>query len=292
MATPTSDLRRVRRFIVTATRVLRATRWRRLVGLADKIEHWARSATRRRFVVVLVYLVAFTVAAKPLFSAAVDSFTLVNERVLGWGYCYERDPSSRGFNARRYRRSCVADQISLFTWQDGPRASGCTDCDNRAAQLVVGGEGRSQVWVEYYLEKGRWLPGHVWAVAHARLVPGWHLEGIVLQRIDHGIRVCNKKRQPLTLEVFLPLDAGRGCQSPSLWGYAAPFARLDRWLDRIWRGYGCPNVTNTFYVRWLTSDAKPNVDECWRDEKDTQMFRADAKAEWQPGAKITVIRRD
>lgn len=286
------SVRSVRRLIKVGTSALKATRWKRVVAFADRIEAWSEAATRRRFIVTLIALVALIVAVRPLVSVLTDLAIVTNERFLGWGYCFERDPGTKGFDARRNRRSCIPDHISLFTWQDGPRREGCLDCDSNAAQLVVASEGQ-QLWVEYYFKKDRWLPAHHWKLVHPRLVAVDHREGVVLQRVDHGIRVCSTAFHPLTLEFFVPLDAGRGCDAPSLWGYTTPLARLDRLLDRVLRKHECSPVTNTLYLRWL-QDPIPNRAACSDDLTNPYLFLPVDRMPkaWKSVSRVSIIRRD
>jgi hypothetical protein len=119
-----------------------------------------------------------------------------------------------------------------------------------------------------------------------------HLEGFVLQRVDHGIRVCTEAFQPIALEVFVPLDAGRGCAAPSLWGYSAPFARFDRWLDRVWRDRDCLPITNSLYYRWL-KEASVNPNVC-SDLHNSAMYPPEDRLpkEWTKGSDVSIIRRD
>jgi hypothetical protein len=289
---PDQGMRIVRRIIKQGTSALRASRSRRLVLLAERIDRWSEAATRRRLAVLLISLTALVIAIWPFVEVVTGVAIVANERLLGWGYCFERDPSSIGFDKRRYRRSCVLDQVSLLTWQEGPRQhSQCSDCDNRGLQLVFANEsGQGQRWVEYYLENNRWSPAHVWKVVQPRLVVAG--EGIVLDRIDHGIPVCDIASRPVTLEMFVPLNAGRGCAAPSLWGYSAPFARFDRWLDRVWRGYHCDPISNSLQYRWETEESAHPLKCSTTHNSDMYRPLTANPREWTPGPHVTVVRRD
>lgn len=280
----------------SATAILRATRRPRLVTLANKVDAWAVKASRRRVVVFMVALLAFVVVAKPMYSSVRDAVILLAD---SWGGCYERDPSSTEFKGRKSERQCAPGQVTLFTWREEGDTAACTVCNNRALQpTAVKGDGQ-QTWTEYYLvQEGspaalQWRSAHNWSLSHLRLNrgDGSYDEGLVLQREDHGAPVCSLSGKPLTLELFVSLDAGLGCDAS--FAVATPFAGFRKLLDSA-RGFSCDAAKNSLHYRWVQISSGEVKGPCPADRSNPYLTKPDPvpPIKWNKGPLVSVLRRD
>jgi hypothetical protein len=170
MATPDPCSPDLPKWVAAFATFLRSTKVKFLVRVAPRIEHVAVRLTRKRFVAVLIALVAFVVAVKPMVATIGDGVNFFGKHFLGWGVCYELVPSETGFRGTSEKRTCHPGAVAAFKWRYPFDKDACDACENRAFALgAVEQSGRSR-WVELYMKKS--APGgpQDWGAAHNWIV--------------------------------------------------------------------------------------------------------------------------
>lgn len=281
----------------------------KLRWLAVMTRRRIRQWTRYRAIAIAVPLIAFAAFATNLVSSSIDLGAALFNRVLGWGSCFERDPSDERLTKRLRNRACNPGAITLFAWNEppvppSPPVSGLKLTGGRAMQFTGQRADGRGVWLEYYqveeVASGNktWKTAHGWTEVRDR-VPrgdGSYQEGLVLQRYDDSLSVCVRGASvptPLKLELMVPSDADEGCPS-NIWGDPGSFGwRSAVFVKDHFRQKKCSAGTVPLFSRWRISETPGHLVRCSPDLGNKHLYREETKdLRWQAGPMVMIRNRD